>query len=165
MERIKPAARLVNSFGDEICRICTLEHALVFERIMPLCKRHRPGIEPDVDQFGRAFHRTAALLARECHRIDGWFVQVKRLRDVFPFSQLFDAAKALPSAALLTHPNRQRCPPVPVARKRPVLVLFKPIAEPAGAGLGRNPVDLFVQLNHPRRVLCRADVPRLACII
>ncbi len=40
VERIKPAPRLVNAFGDEVSRVAEFEFFYIFKRVMPLCIRH-----------------------------------------------------------------------------------------------------------------------------
>ena len=60
-ERIKPPARLVDSFGDKVRRIIALELLTVLEWKMPLGERHRTGVEPGIDHFRRTLHRAAAM--------------------------------------------------------------------------------------------------------
>ena len=62
VQRVEPSAGLVDPFADEIGRVlfAAVDQLLVLERIMPLGERHGTGVEPDVDQFRRAAHRTAA---------------------------------------------------------------------------------------------------------
>ena len=81
-ERIEPAARLIDGLGDEVRREAALEDLLVLERIVPLCKRHRAGIEPAVDDLGHAVHLLAALGAADRHGVDVGTMQFKLLRAV-----------------------------------------------------------------------------------
>src|SRR5947209_20251837 len=60
-ERVKPAARLVNSLRYKIGGIVALEGLAILERKMPLRERHRSRIEPCIDDFWRARLRSSAL--------------------------------------------------------------------------------------------------------
>ena len=51
MQRIEPAARLVDCLTDEVRREAALEDVTILERIVPLRIRHRAGIEPAIDDF------------------------------------------------------------------------------------------------------------------
>ncbi|CAI8402146.1 MAG: Uncharacterised protein [Cryomorphaceae bacterium] len=58
----EPAARLIYTFRDEICRICAslVYFFLILERIVPLGIRHRTTVEPDIDQIALTVHRLSA---------------------------------------------------------------------------------------------------------
>ena len=59
MQRKEPAARLVDTFGDEVGGIdcAVIEFVLMLERIVDLSIGHGTGVEPHVDQVGLALHR------------------------------------------------------------------------------------------------------------
>ncbi len=65
VQRIEPAARLVDRLADEIGREMLLEHVLVFERVMPLRVRHGTRIEPAVDHLGHSPPGLAVFLVSD----------------------------------------------------------------------------------------------------
>src|SRR3989344_755932 len=56
MERIKPAASLIDSLGNKICRITNV----TLEWVVILGKRHCSGIKPDIHDFFDPRHLPAA---------------------------------------------------------------------------------------------------------
>ena len=64
MQAVEPAARLVDTLAD-IVGLFQYRIKLIFilKRIMHLRERHRAGIEPAVNHFGRTFHLPAAFTA------------------------------------------------------------------------------------------------------
>src|SRR6476660_4883495 len=61
---IKPAASLVESFGDEVRRELLMElfarrWRTIFSPIAPLSERHRAAVVPAVDDFGHTAHLCA----------------------------------------------------------------------------------------------------------
>ena len=98
----EPAARLVEALGDEIRRETGLEDLLVLERIVVLRHRHRPGVEPDVDQIRHPAHDALALLAAQRHTVDVGPVEVSLERQ----AQLADRPDAATVVAFLAFPNR-----------------------------------------------------------
>ena len=141
MQGVKPAARLVDSFADEISRVsfAGINERPVLERVVPLRERHGPGIEPDVDKLRYPPHRAPAG-AVERDIIHERFVEVERLLHPAPLPVFGHAPDAFQRAALLTHPDGERCPPETVAREGPVLVLLEPVAEPPLADFGGTQV-------------------------
>ena len=63
MQRVEPAACLVNTLGNEIGREygTVVNEFLVLERIVHLRKRHGAAVKPDVYQIKLALHGTACL--------------------------------------------------------------------------------------------------------
>ena len=112
VQRVEPASRLIHRLADVVGRELGFETILVLERVMPLCKGHGAGVEPDVDQVLDAPHGSAALGTRVCHLVDVRPMQVEVLQiaaDLLP--QLGDRANTLAVPALLAFPDRQAaCP-------------------------------------------------------
>ncbi len=79
---IEPSPCLVYRFGNKFRRELLLKNFLIFKRIMVLCKRHGPGVEPAVNHFRHPVHFPAAFRALDCHRIDVGAVQFNFLRAV-----------------------------------------------------------------------------------
>ena len=74
MQRIEPAACLVNSFADIISREIFFKPFFILKRIMELRERHSAGIVPYVYQFGRAAVYFSVLFKKDF--IDKRFVQI-----------------------------------------------------------------------------------------
>ena len=89
-------------------------------------------------------------------------VQVE-LGQVLPgfFGEFCHRANTLAMFAILilTFPNRQRRAPIAFARKRPVDVIFEPVAETSTLDVVRNPVDGLVQVDKIFLLRAGADVP------
>ena len=164
-ERIEPTARLIDCLGDEVRREAALKDFLVLERIVPLRKRHRAGVEPAVDDLGHAVHLLAALGAADRHGVDVGAMQLKLLRAVVRQRlQLLDRAdRMLVSAAAL--PYIERRAPVAVAADAPVLHMLKPVAEASLADALGNPVDRVIVRNQFVAHRRHLDEPRLACVV
>ncbi len=111
MERVKPAARLIDAFGNEVGRIRPVEDFFVLERIMPLRKRHGAGIEPHIDQFRRTFHGAATIIARKRDFVHVRLVEIERIGNVLALLQFLNTSNALLFAALLTNPDWERRAP------------------------------------------------------
>src|SRR5690606_35590295 len=56
MEGVKPAARLIDPLGDEICREGVAKAILVLEGVVALREGHRSRVEPDVDKIRNTPH-------------------------------------------------------------------------------------------------------------
>ena len=164
-ERIEPAARLIDRLGDEVCRETALENLLVFKRIMPLCKRHRAGIEPAVDDLGHAVHLSAALGAADRHGIDVGAMQLQLVGAVVRQRlKLLDRTdRVLMTAAAL--PDIERRSPIAVAADAPILHMLKPVAEASLADALGNPVDRVIVRNQLVTHRRHLDEPRLTRII
>src|SRR5690348_2241224 len=117
---------------------------------MPLRKGHRSRVEPGVDHLRCAAHHPLLRLPRACAlgtrpRIDVyvWLVRVEILRELAPppLSQTLVAPDGFDVRRIaVAHPERERRPPVAVARERPVDVVLEPLAEAPRSGLRRMPV-------------------------
>src|SRR5207248_2177707 len=88
MKRVKPAASLIHSFRNEICREGTFEYVLIFEWVVPLRERHGAGVEPNVHQLRNPAHFAAAR-ASDGDGIDIRLVQIQRFRQLCALSAQF----------------------------------------------------------------------------
>ena len=164
-QRVEPPARLIDCLGDEVRGEMIFKDLFVFKRIMPLRERHRPGVEPAVDDLRYAVHRSTAFFAREGDLVDVRTVQLDVLRAVrLKFPEFRDRTdRAL--APAVTFPNVQRRAPVAVAADTPVLHMLDPVAEAPLADRLRNPVDrvvvLYERIAHRRHL----DEPRSARVV
>ena len=79
---IEPSSCLVNCLTDEVSREVVLEDILILKRIMPLCKWHRTGIEPAVDNLRYTLHLAATIRTLDRHCINVWTVQLDIIRAV-----------------------------------------------------------------------------------
>ncbi len=78
MQRVEPAARLVDRLADEVGGKLLAELLFVLIGKMPLCHRHGARVEPYIDQFGHALHASIfAFRAGESNLIHVRAVQVK----------------------------------------------------------------------------------------
>ncbi len=168
VQRVEPAAGLVDRLADEIRRELCSEGLLVFEGIVPLGHGHRARVEPDIDQLGDALHlaRLAALRAGKLDLVDIRPVQVQA-RKVTPgqLGKLGDRANRNLVVAALALPDRQRRAPVALATQRPIDVVLQPVAKAPVLDVPRHPVDLLVQLDQAVFELAGADVPGAAGIV
>ena len=115
VKRVKPAARLVHAFGDEVGRERVFEDLLVFKWVMPLRERHRSGIEPNVDEFGNAAHFAAAETLQR-YIIDVRLVKIERFRQFRAFLAKFVNAADRPlTITRLANPDGQGRSPISVA--------------------------------------------------
>jgi len=182
VQRVEPAAGLVDGFTDEIGRELLVEQVAVLERVVPLRHRHRPGIEPGVGHLGDAAHGAAALRTRPGQGVHRGPVQVQRfavlvwvgplvplLRQIARvhelaagfLAQLRDRPHALLVSArrILADPERQRGAPVTLTGQAPIDVVLQPVAEAPALDVVGHPPDLLVvgqELLAERR---RLDVP------
>ena len=139
--------------------------------IADLRRRHRPRVEPGVDDRRHppgdgvlvAGSRLGARRAVEHHVVDDRPVRIDAgdvaAAELGELGQRADAVQ-MPAAAA---PDGQRRAPVAVARERPVDVVGQPFAEPAVADVRRVPVDGGVLGQHLVLAGRGGDVPaRLA---
>ena len=153
-QRIEPAARLVDSLGDEIRREPFGKDIFVLERIMPLRKRHGARIEPTVNDFWHTMHFLAAIGAFDRDFIDVRTMQLNIIRTVITEAlEFFNGTDDMLVTAFAL-PYRQRRAPVTVAREPPVLHMLEPVAETALADGFRDPVDCLV-VGHEFVLDCR----------
>ena len=144
-QRVEPAARLVDGFGDEIRREVFLEDFLVFKGIVPLGERHGAGIVPAVDHFAGARHIAMALGALHAHAVDERLVQLDILGHVFAhFAQFGDGADGVHVPAILADPDGQRRAPIALAGEAPVDHVLQEIAHAAVLDVVGHPVDGLV---------------------
>src|SRR6202023_1669479 len=101
-ERVEPAPCLVDRLRDEIRRESCLELFDALARIAPLGERHRPGVEPGVENLRDALHRASAFLAWEGDRVDVGPVEI----GVVGEADLGGGADAPLLLALLADPDR-----------------------------------------------------------
>ena len=162
VQRVEPAACLVEAFGDEIrgeLSLCL--RAPGTERPVPLRVGHRARVEPTVEHTLGATHGVTALSTRPVRLIDRRLVEVKSTGQPTRLGlQLGAAADSLFGTAAITYPERQRRAPVTIARDVPVDVVLKPLAKATAANLGRNPAHLLVELDHALFHGAGAQVPR-----
>ena len=67
VQGVEPAAGLSHVLDDEVARVMTLEPVRVLEGIVHLGERHRPGLEPAIENLGDPTHRRAT----------GWIVGIR----------------------------------------------------------------------------------------
>ena len=174
-QRVEPAPGLVDRLRDEVGREREGLRRPLDMGIADLGRRHGARVEPGVDhRLDPAAHRQLVDLvdrpdvagtrpAGERHLVNGRPVRVDP-RHVPPaqvreLGQGPDAAQVAPPAA----PDRQRRPPVAVARQGPVDVVLEPLAEAPVADVGRVPVHRVVGGQQVVLAGGRGDVPaRLA---
>ena len=131
---------------------------------MVLREGHGTGIEPAVDDLGRALHRAAAL-ALEGAAIDVRAVQFDVAFDAALLFQFRLAADDVYLAALFAYPNGQRRTPVAVAREPPVDDVFEEVAHaPRFDGFG-HPVDGIVGFDEFVLDSRDLDEPALAGVV
>ena len=166
-QRVEPAAGLIDAFGDEVGGVIPLELVPVLEREVPLGERHRSGVEPGIDNLGASLHDAAAL-AFQLVAVDERLVRIEVVRQLHarPLGQLGVAANRLDvGVVLLADPERQRRPPVPVARNGPVDVVRQPLSESTSTDFGGMPVDTCVADEHRVLELSGAYEPGGAGVI
>jgi len=89
VQRVEPAARLVNRFADVIGWELGLEHLLIFERIVPLCHR----IEPESNQQSiSSGTRRIELCVCAYRAIERDCIHVRPVRVHWPGQRLPDAS-------------------------------------------------------------------------
>ena len=163
---IEPAAGLVDGLGDEVCRELGLEELLVLERIVVLGERHGAGVEPAVDDFGDSLHLAAAVRALDLHAVHIGTVEFDVVRAVDAFLlQFLDGTDAVSAAAVRALPDVERGAPVAVTGQAPVLDVLEPVAEPAFADAGRDPVDGVVVADEVVADLGHLDEPGLSGVV
>ncbi len=170
VERVEPAARLVDRLADERGRERPLEPlgAARDVGVAPLRERHGARVEPAVDHVEHAPGGRPALGARDLDRVDPRAVRVELGVDRgVQLVQLLDRADHAETAAARGRalPHRQRRAPEPLARQRPVLVVGEEVAEPPVADVLGEPLDRLVARDEPLLDLGGADEPRLARVV
>ena len=69
-QRVEPAARLIDTFADEVRRKALLELGDALVRVSPLRERHAPGVEPGVDDLRDAMHPSVAMRTGKRYLVD-----------------------------------------------------------------------------------------------
>ena len=158
MEGVKPTARLVNAFGNKVCRELAFLQRLT--HVVDLSVRHGATVKPYVNKVGFA-HHAAAGGRHQHHIVDIGAVEVEFLLTVGVvlhkpgcnglvnlIAQLIYAADANLFFAIFGAPDGQRGAPVAAAAQVPVHDILQPVAETACTGGFGFPVDGLVQLYH-----------------
>mmetsp|Transcript_55937 Transcript_55937/g.93175 ORF Transcript_55937/g.93175 Transcript_55937/m.93175 type:complete len:285 (-) Transcript_55937:1383-2237(-) len=134
-QRIKPSARLIQAFRDEIGGEAFEELVLATlprKRVMALSVRHRARLEPAIEHFVHAAQRLASLLRFDDNIIDVFAMQIVNLATTAPL-QLLHAANHFPLRLLLilvgADPNRNRCAPIAITRHGPITRVHQPIVK------------------------------------
>ena len=126
MQRIEPAARLIDSFTDVIRRELRFEFLLVLKRIVPLRHGHRTRVKPDIDEIGYTRH---ALRAAAFGAIPMDLIDIRAMKIEFAqvtaslFRKFLDGTNALAMFAGYTFPDGKRCSPITLAAQSPVYVV------------------------------------------
>ena len=165
MQRVEPAARLIDRLADVVGGESAFQQVGVLERVMELRVGHGPRIEPAVDHLRDAPVLPTVVRVREDDLIDRGPVEVdigqapatKRLE----FRYRADAQVI----AVAIGPDGQRRAPEAFARERPIDVVLKPVAEASVADRFRHPVDGLVQLRHAVPEPAGLDEPRVLRVV
>ena len=144
-ERVEPAAGLVDGLADEVGGESALKDLLVFKRVVPLRSRHRPGVEPRIEDRLHPECSGPAGLARDLDVVDERTVQIK-VSQVHrrAFGQLGDRTHTGVVVTARATPHRDRRAPEAIAGQRPVHVVRQPVAKPAVPDVFGMPTDLLV---------------------
>ena len=162
---IEPSSCLVNRLTDEVSREVVLEDILILKRIMPLCKWHRTGIEPAVDNLRYTLHLAATIRTLDRHCINVWTVQLDIIRAVVAHRfQFLDRTDCM-TLATRALPDIQWSSPVTVTGQPPVLNIFQPCAETSLTDTFRNPVYGVIILHQSVLHCGHLDEPCISCIV
>ena len=164
-QRVEPSPGLVYRFAYKVGRIMLLKHLFVLERVMPLCERHRSGIEPAVYYLRHPLHESGAFRTLEIDLVYERFMQFYVVRHIFAHFLQFDYAPNQMTVSASTLPDRQRSAPVSRTAKAPVHYIFKEVAHTSFPYIVRQPVYavvVFEQLVPYRRHLYE---PCIRCIV
>ena len=178
---IEPASGLIHRLGDELGREFLFKKLLVFKGIMMLCKGHRAGIKPAVDDLRHSVHGLSALGTGDLHLVDVGAVQLDAVSLVALVSRCLKACqhllivgahilKLLPASdavtlSALALPYGKRGSPVTVSGEGPVLYVLQPIAETALADAFRDPVDGVVVADQIVPDVRHLDEPGLSGVV
>ena len=143
---------------------CGVEPVDVLERVVHLGVRHRPGVEPDVEDIldpphGRLPGRVVGIGPGEF--VDVGPVQVVRAHPEVAL-EFVEAAVDVDARVrrVVGLPHRNRAAPVAVPRDRPVPGALQPLAELTVLDVLGVPGDLLVEFHHPVPELGDLDEPR-----
>ena len=131
-----------------------------------LRERHGAGVEPAVDHLRDTVHGAAAFRAGDRDAVHVRAVQFHCCRrGIAALLRQFRAAADAFAVAAGAFPDVEGRAPVAVAGNGPVLDVFQPVAETAGADGFGQPVDGVVVLYQRVLVIAFADVPGVAGVI
>ena len=175
VQRVEPAAGLVDVLDDEVAREVVVEPVRVLERVVVLGEAHRARVEPDVEHVGDAAHRRLpgrVVGVGPGQLVDERAVQVgvavPVLRDPAEVAlELLEGAVDVDPRVrrVVGLPHRHRRAPEPVAGDRPVAGVRQPLAELAVLDVVGHPVDLLVELEHPLLERGHLDEPRRDALV
>ena len=141
---VEPGAHLADVLHDVIARETLLEFLLILERIMVLGERHRAAFKPAVEYFVD----TRKLFAVD-FKSDVVDPRTVVIFELYPaeFFQLGVAADDF-HCAFVTLPHWHGRRPETIAAQVPVGCLLDVLSKPAVLEMWREPVDIFVLLEH-----------------
>ena len=142
-QRVEPAARLVEPFGDVFGGKALRENPLVLERVVQLRVGHGAGFEPAIQHLLHTPVHACLAVHGEGERIHVFAVQVRHANSG-EFFQLVQGTNAADVAGFVVDPDRQWRAPHPVARDRPVRGAVQPVAEASVFDVSRHPQHLLV---------------------
>ena len=133
---------------------------------MVLCEGHCTRIKPAVDDFGNSLHGAAAVRTFAGDLIDERSVKLNGLSLLITarIIQILSGSDADPLSAL-TLPDIERCAPVTVSGKSPVLDVLKPVSESSGSDGFGHPVYGVVVLYKVFLYGSDLDVPGFTRIV
>ena len=114
-QRIEPSSCLIDRLGYEIRREVLFKEFFVLKRIVILRERHRPRVEPTVDNLFHPGHLTSALTASAMQSVDIRAVKFDVAFDSAGVFEFFFRAHHSDFAAVFADPYRQRRTPVSFA--------------------------------------------------
>ena len=158
-QRVEPAARLVEPFGDEVRGKRVRESLGLLERVVDLGVRHGAALEPAVEHERHAAQHTLPRRIGEGQAVHELAVQIGHARAA-TLGQLVDAADARHLGAVRVLPDRERRAPIAVAADGPVARVFQPVAEPAVAQVVRHPGGQRIVVDQPVAERFDAHEPR-----
>ena len=165
MQRVEPAARLVDGLADVVGGKPAFQQVGVLERIVELCVGHGAGIEPAVDHFRHPPVDSSVVRVSEGDLVHGRPVQVD-IGQVAPAERFeFRYRPDAHVVAVSIGPDRQRRTPEALSREGPVDVVFEPVAEASVANRFRDPSDRPVQLGHAVTEPAGLDVPGILRVV
>ena len=163
MQRVEPAARLIDRFADVVGLFVGLPLFFVGERVVPLGNGHRAAVEPDIAEFVDAAHR-AAVRCRPRDFVHIGAVQVQPAQVTAALlRELGYAADTLHviAAGRVAPPDRDRRSPVTIPAQGPVYIVLQPTPEAPAADVVGHPVNRVIQRHQPVLIVAGANVPCL----
>ena len=162
VQRVEPAARLIDRLADEVGGKALGEELLVLERVVPLGVGHCAAVEPGVGNLRHAARFAAAFVAADqdiVHDRPMRVAEVGRIADGAA-AQLVEGADAVGAPAALAAPEGQRSTPVALAADGPIDVVGEPVAvAPASNVLGVPMDEALVAVEQRIAQAAGGDVP------